>query len=253
MPPPIGPPPGAIANPGCPPCCRRHAATVGVSERRCKGGGGSDTAVVGAQARGLGQRGAHLGLGPSDLGLRVCDRLVDGKYDACGLGRCGNGIDLDYCRFPNRLLKVVSNALLEHIHPEPLFPRRVLLPQLVQDVRGVKPRVVAQLPRNHLERLRKATDDELLLALDLAGVVAKLFGQLHFNGATARHNSIVLDGPPHNHDGVVKRPLRFLDELLGPPAEDQRACLGLRAPLEEVVPLATDLPLLKECTLAQHI
>lgn len=50
--------------------------------------------------------------------------------------------------------------------------------------------------------------------------------------ATGRY----LDGPPHNHDGVVQGPLCLLHKLLGATAEDDGASLSFGAAGEEIVP-----------------
>lgn len=48
--------------------------------------------------------------------------------------------------------------------------------------------------------------------------------------------STYLDGPAHDHDGIVQRAFRLLHELLSPAPQDDGTCLGLGAALEEVVP-----------------
>lgn len=63
----------------------------------------------------------------------------------------------------------------------------------------------------------------------------------------------VLDGPLDDHDGVVQTPLDLGDELLGPSPQQQRARLGLGAPLEQVEPLSTNLLLLEPLTPSQML
>ena len=126
----------------------------------------------------------------------------------------------------------------------------MLLAQLVQDVGGIKASVLAQLAGDDLERLGEGGNDELLLAGDGARVCPQELAQLHLrgvesdaatrhaanlNGAAAGDHRVVLHGAAHNHDGVVDRPLRLLDELLGAATEDDGACLGLGAAREEVI------------------
>ena len=53
-----------------------------------------------------------------------------------------------------------------------------------------------------------------------------------------RHHCVILDGPPHDHDGVVERALSLLNKLLRSSTQDQRARLGLRAAGEQVEPAA---------------
>ncbi len=68
---------------------------------------------------------------------------------------------------------------------------------------------------------------------------------MYLDCASARDDVSVFHGALHHHDCVVQTPLDFLDELLGAATEDECARLGLRALLEQVVPLPTDLSLLK--------
>lgn len=60
----------------------------------------------------------------------------------------------------------------------------VLLPQLVENVGGIETGVLAELTRNYLHRLRERCDDQLLLAMDTARVLAQVLGQLHLEGGT---------------------------------------------------------------------
>ncbi len=74
------------------------------------------------------------------------------KQKARGLG-CGNDrIRLDNGGLPHAGQEVVRNVLVENVHPVPdAAVLGVLLPQLVQDVRGVEAGVVAQLSSDHLQ------------------------------------------------------------------------------------------------------
>ena len=70
-------------------------------------------------------------------------------------------------------------------------------------------------------------------------------GDLHIDGTTTLHDVRTLHGTTHNHDSVVERPLRLVDELLGATTQHQGRRLGLWAPHEKVVPLVPDLSLLE--------
>jgi len=105
----------------------------------------------------------------------------------------------------------------------------VLLAQLVENVGGIETGVVAQLAWNDLQTLGDGGDQKLLLAGNGARVVTQQLGQLHFDGTTSGYNRVVLDGAAHNHDGVVERALRLLQELLGTTTQDQGARLGIGA------------------------
>jgi hypothetical protein len=52
-----------------------------------------------------------------------------------------------------------------------LFTGRVFLAELVQHVGGIEACVVAQLPRDDLQRLRVRVDEQLRLAVDRARVI----------------------------------------------------------------------------------
>lgn len=67
----------------------------------------------------------------------------------------------------------------------------------------------------------------------------------HLGGTSTGDDGVVLGRPTDDHDRVVQTALDLGDELLGAAAEDERACLGRRAVLEQVEPLAADLPLLE--------
>jgi hypothetical protein len=90
---------------------------------------------------------------------RHCDRLVaqnpkktPPEQKARGLGGGNDRIGLDNGGLPHAGQEVVRNVLVENVHPVPdAAVLGVLLPQLVQDVRGVKAGVVAQLPSDHLQ------------------------------------------------------------------------------------------------------
>lgn len=49
------------------------------------------------------------------------------------------------------------------------------------------------------------------------------------------HNSIILDGPPNNHDSIVKRTFCLFNKLFSTSTEDERTCLSLRASSEDVI------------------
>lgn len=57
-------------------------------------------------------------------------------------------------------------------------------------------------------------------------------------GAGNRLSFQYLDGPPHNHDGVMQGPLCLLHKLFSTTTEDDGTCLGLSAASEEIVPMS---------------
>ena len=68
-----------------------------------------------------------------------------------------------------------------------------------------------------------------------------MLGDLHLDGSTSGDDGVVLHSPPHDHDGVVKRPLGLLHELLGTSPQDDGARLALGDSAKDVEPLSTDL------------
>lgn len=89
----------------------------------------------------------------------------------------------------------------------------MLLPELVEHVGRIESRIIAQLAGDDLERFCVRVDEELRLARYPASVVAQVPADLHVDGAPARHHRLVLDGAPHNHDGIVKAALSLRNEL----------------------------------------
>lgn len=197
--------------------------------------------------RGAGGQGFAGGLGLS--GLLVADGFVDAEDEAGGLDGGLDGVDLDEGGFPDEGVHHIGDALVVaggEVDAGPDAALAVLDAQLVEDVGGVEARVVAQLARDHLERLRERLDHRLLLVGDvLVGELVQVGGDLHLAGAAAADDQVVLDGALDDHDGVVQGALDFGDELLGAAAQDQGAGLGLGAVLEEVEALAADLALVE--------
>eukprot|EP00047_Mylnosiga_fluctuans_P001742 m.221713 g.221713 ORF g.221713 m.221713 type:complete len:557 (-) comp10637_c0_seq1:26-1696(-) len=194
-----------------------------------------------------------LGLRTGHIGGRVLDRLVNGQQQNSCLSRSRQSVDLDNGRLPDSGDEVVGNILGEDVDTKPGAALRVLLAQAVQHVGRVQAGIVAQLARDHLERLGVRADQQLLLAGNCTGIRPQELAELHLNGTATSNNGVVLDRATHNHDGIVQRALRLLDELLGTAAHDDRARLGLGAAREEVVPLGADLLLLEERALAQRV
>ena len=67
--------------------------------------------------------------------------------------------------------------------------------------------------------------------------------ELHVNGTATGHHRGILHGSPHNHDGIMQAALCLIDELLRAASQHHGGCAGSRAPLEQVVPLRTNLPM----------
>ena len=75
----------------------------------------------------------------------------------------------------------------------------------------------------------------------------------YLDRSASRHDVAILDRPFHDHDRIVQTPLNFLDELLRAATKDQGACLRLRAVLEDIVALSTNLLLLKGTARAEML
>ena len=78
-------------------------------------------------------------------------------------------------------------------------------------------------------------------------------GPTHLASSSTGDDLVVLDRSLDDHDRVVQTSLHLRNELLGTSSQDQSARLGLRAVLEQVESLSTNLPLLKLATLAQVV
>lgn len=163
----------------------------------------------------------------------------------------------------------------------------VLLSQLVEDVGGIEPGIVAELAGDDLQGLGKSIDEELTLARDGAGMLAKEARNLlsrgprgtlssgsfssveqsawewekqgegerwgsdtHFevNGTASGDDRCILHGAAYDHDRIVEGPLGLVDELLTPSAQHHSAGLGSGAAGEQVVALSANLLLLKHST-----
>ena len=178
--------------------------------------------------------------------MLLTDCLVDAQNQAGGF--CGGlqSVDLDQAGLPDKLLHVVRDALCLEVNTGPGVALPVLHTQPVQDVCGIDTGVVAQLPRDHLQRFCEGLDDGLLLVGNLCvGVVVQERRDLHLNSTASCYDIPVLDRALDDHDGIVQTALDLSNELLGTSTEDECACLGLGAALEEVETLSTNLSLLE--------
>lgn len=69
--------------------------------------------------------------------------------------------------------------------------------------------------------------------------------QFHFDGSSSRYDLLSLHGTSDDHDGIIQGSLGLSDELLSSSPQDDSRGLGFGAVDEEVVPLGSDLLLLK--------
>lgn len=69
---------------------------------------------------------------------------------------------------------------------------RVLGPELVQYVGGIKASVVAELAGNDLKGFSISSYQQLLLAWNGPGIVPEVFGKLHLYRTTTGNNRVVL-------------------------------------------------------------
>ena len=81
----------------------------------------------------------------------------------------------------------------------------MLLAELVQDIRRVAAAVRGEGARDALQRPREVVDDDLLLAINAARILAQESRQLELDRAAARNNLLVLVRATHDHDSVVQR------------------------------------------------
>ncbi len=117
----------------------------------------------------------------------------------------------------------------------------MLLTQLVQNICSVEASIVAKLAGNDFKSFGHSGENQLLLAGNRAGIITKMLGKLHLDSATACHDCVVLDGPAHNHDGIMERTFSFFHELLCTTAKNECARLGLGYTGEKVETLSSNL------------
>ena len=89
----------------------------------------------------------------------------------------------------------------------------MLLSEFVQCEGAVKASILTQLGRNDLEGTGICSYQQLLLACNGQSMLPKEAAQLHLNCPAPSHDGIVLDGAPHNHNGIMKGALRLLNKL----------------------------------------
>lgn len=131
--------------------------------------------------------------------LGILDGLVHRQNEASGL--CGGVqcVDLDERRLPDALLHVVGHVFVQNVNAGPLLSCKdscqcngvgnmieddtlgVLLPQFVQDVRGVEAGVVAQLTRYDFKSAGDGADQHLFFAGNGTRDFPQVFGELHLN------------------------------------------------------------------------
>ena len=70
----------------------------------------------------------------------------------------------------------------------------------------------------------------------------------YLDSSSAGDDLVVLDSPLDDHDRIMQTPLHLANKLLRPSPQQQRARHRLPAPLKQVEPLPTNLPLLKALT-----
>lgn len=103
------------------------------------------------------------------------DCLINAQDEASSF--CGGlqSVDLDKAGLPYKLLQIVRNTLSLEVDTCPSVALPMLDAQPVEDICGINTSVVAQLPGNDLQCLRKSLDDGLLLVRDLCvGVVVEI-------------------------------------------------------------------------------
>merc|ERR1719387_3410409 len=175
------------------------------------------------------------------LALLVLHRLVDGQDHASRFGSAGDRVLFDHNRLPHEVVVSVEDPNVNAINAEASpfeAAGMMLLAELVQDIRRVAAAVRGEGARDALQRPREVIDDNLLLAINAARILAQESRQLELNRTAARNNLLVLVRATHDHDSVVQRAIDLVDELLRSATDDNGDCLGLRAIDEEVIPFA---------------
>mmetsp|Transcript_26228 Transcript_26228/g.76937 ORF Transcript_26228/g.76937 Transcript_26228/m.76937 type:complete len:415 (-) Transcript_26228:544-1788(-) len=187
------------------------------------------------------------------LRLRVAHGLVHGKDHARRLRGRGDGVALHHRRLPDEGFVGVADVAVVHVHAIPGGALGVLLAELVEDVRGVQSGVLRHLARDHLEGLGVRADEQLLLAVDVAGGLAEVLRELHLDGPAPGDDGGVLHEAARGEDGVLQGPLCLVNELLSPAAQEDGVGARGAAAREKVEALAAHLLLLKEVARAEHL
>ena len=194
-------------------------------------------------------------------------------------------------RLPNAAFIIVSNGFLVDVDAVPFVVFLVAATQLIEDLNPVQAGIEAQLLWNDLKKANKflrcerararacceiclkrlgiGFPEKLLLTRNRFGCIAQMFAQLHFDGAAAGNNRVVLLCAPNNHNRVVQRALRLGDKLLSAAAQNERARARRGAALEHIEavidensgnllrethkPLAADLLFVERLTSAKNI
>ena len=112
--------------------------------------------------------------------LRVPDSFVDRNNQARSLNSTADSVELDEAGFPDKRFKVVANALgTVNVHTNPLRPVGMHHAKLVEDVRRVEARIVADLPRDNFEGLRESKLDKLEFSRDLQSMFPDVRRKVH--------------------------------------------------------------------------
>ena len=82
---------------------------------------------------------------------------------------------------------------------------------------------------------------QLTDAVDLVGLLLQVVADLHLDGAAAGHQERVDADVSGDVDGVLEVALHLVEDILGSPAEENGAGLGVLALLDEGEVLVTDL------------
>ena len=176
--------------------------------------------------------------------FRRGNTYLDGRLDT---------LQLDRLRLPHAVLLHVHNSTGITVDTPRTLALGLLGPQVRQHAHGAAARVLHQRPRDHLESVGDGLVRPLLHALDTLGLLAQAYRDGHLGGAaTGRQAWVEHDVARHAH-GVLQVALDLVEHVLGGPAEQHGAGLGVLAAREEGEVLVANLLDLKQAALGADV
>jgi hypothetical protein len=129
----------------------------------------------------------------------------------------------------------------------------MLSSQLIHHFNGVETSILGDSAGNDLQSLSESSYDLLSLSGDGTSMVLQVTREFQFNCTSSSNNLAGLVATTHNHDGIVEGAFSLLDELFSSSSEYECSSTTLGAILEEVVPLSSNLNLLKHSTCSKDV
>lgn len=162
-------------------------------------------------------------------------------------------LQLDRLGLPHLVLLHVDNRPLVAVDAPRVLALGVLGPQVRQHPHGAAARVLDQRPGDNLEGLGHGAVRPLRHALDALGLLLQPHRHGHLGRAAAGRQPRVEDDVARHAHGVVQVALDLVEHVLGGPAEEDGAGLGVIALGQEGEVLVADLLDLEEAALRADV